>query len=290
MLFITYAAAVVAAALNASSSVIQRLATRKPSAHRLFSREFAISIIQSRLFISGFMLQVAAFLAQAVALKNGPLIIVEPVLTCDLIFLLLIIHWKLGITIKLRDWLAVTAIILGLTGLFVALHPEGGRLNYHAAPWIILVTVLGSIVIAIDFTVRRLNNETYRALLAGIGAAGSYALNAAFTKLSLSIYNQHGFFALMTNWPVYALIISGIISIYLMVNAYGSGPLAITQPIMEIFEPAIAVSIGVIIFGDSYNTSALALGTGLLCVLVLIAGIVSLASSPKIIQAGNDGM
>lgn len=290
MIFITYIAAVFAAALNASSSVVQRLATHKPSADRLFSREFAASMVKSRLFISGFGLQVAGFLAQATALKNGPLIIVEPLLTCDLVFLLLLIHWKLGITVQQRDWAAVAAIIIGLTGLYVALHPEGGHLNYRLTPWLIVVSILGALVMVMGIIVRRLKNQTTRAILAGMGAAVAYALNAAFTKLSLNIFNHHGFVALMTSWPLYALIISGLTSIYLMINAYGSGPLAITQPIMEVFEPAIAVSIGITIFGDRYNTSPLSLAIGFICVLILLVGIVRLASSPKIQQAGNSGM
>lgn len=290
MIFITYTAAVFAAALNASSSVVQRLATHKPSTDRLFSHKFVISIIKSRLFISGFALQIAGFIAQATALKNGPLIIVEPLLTCDLVFLLLLIHWKLGIVIEVRDWSAVAAIILGLTGLYIALHPQGGHLNYSLTPWIIVISILGTMVILVGYLVRRLKNQTIRAVLAGMGAAVAYALNAAFTKLCLNIYNHHGLLALMTSWPVYALIISGITSIYLMVNAYGSGPLAITQPIMEVFEPAIAVSIGITIFGDGYNTSAFSLVVGFICALVLLSGIVRLASSPKIHQAGESGM
>src|SRR5579864_2905550 len=103
MLLITYLATVSGAALNAGSSVAQRLATHKPDPKRLFSHRFVYEIIRSRLFVIGFSLQVAGFIAQAIALKNGPLIIVEPLITTDLVFILIIIHWRLGIHIHLRD-------------------------------------------------------------------------------------------------------------------------------------------------------------------------------------------
>ncbi len=290
MLVITYSAAVLAALLNASSAVIERLATAKPEAKRLFSHRFVYEMIKSRLFISGFVLQILGFVFQAIALKNGPLIIVMPLMTSDLIFLLLLIHWKLKIHIKLRDLFSVLLIISGLAGLFAATNPVGGRLVYNATPWIILVSIVTPMVIVLAFIIRKLESANLRALLAGFAAAISYAMNAVFLKLSLNLLNRHGWSVMLTRWPIYALIISGLISVYLMLNAYGSGPLAISQTIMEVFEPAIAVTIGILIFGDSYKTSFGALAVALLFSLLLVGGIVGLGSSPRIQEAGEKGI
>jgi len=290
MLFISYIGAVIAAMLNASSSVMQRLATEKPAAKKLFSNRFVYAMIKNRLFIFGFTLQVLAFLFQALALKNGPLIIVEPLMTCDLIFLLLLINLKLHIHIQFRDWLSVAAIIGGLTGLFLATNPTEGHLNYHATPWIILVSVVTPIIVVLSITIRRQSSPTLRAVLAAIGAATAFAMNAAFTKLSLNLLTKYGVVSMLTSWPIFALIISGIISLYLMLNAYGSGPLAVSQPIMEVIEPTVAVIIGILIFGDRYNSSAGTLAIGFVCALILVGGIIGLGSSPRIQAAGEQGI
>jgi drug/metabolite transporter (DMT)-like permease len=290
MLAVTYSAAILAALLNASAAVIERLATAKPDAKRLFSHHFVYEMIKSRLFLSGFGLQVLAFVFQAIALKNGPLIIVMPLMTSDLVFLLLLIHWKLGIHIKLRDVLSVLMIILGLAGLFAATTPTQGNLTYNATPWFILVSIVTPLVVILALIIRKLESANLRALLAGFAAAISYAMNAVFVKLSLNLLNKHGWVVMLTRWPIYALIVSGLISVYLMLNAYGSGPLAISQPVMEVFEPGIAVSIGILIFGDSYKYSLGELFLALLFVLLLAAGIVSLGSSPRIQEAGERGI
>ncbi len=290
MLVLTYIAAILAAMMNASSAVAQRLATKKPDAKRLFSHRFAYEIFKSRLFLFGLLLQTLAALAQAVALKNGGLIIVEPLLTSDLIFLLLIIHFKLKIRIKPRDWLAAIAVMIGLAGLFLAANPQQGHLSYQAFPWIILAAIVTPLVVVLAIIIRRLKSANLRALLAGIAAATSFAMNAALVKLSFNLFAAHGLARLLADWPVYAFIISGIISLYLMVNAYGSGPLAISQPVMEVIEPAIAVTIGVMIFGDSYDSSLSAMAAGLGFALILITGIILLGSSPRIQQAGEHGM
>lgn len=290
MFFTVYLGAVLAAMLNASSSVLQRWSTEKPAANRLFSRRFIYAIIQNRLFIFGFILQVLAFLFQAIALKNGPLIVVEPIMTCDLIFLLLLIRIKLHIHIKIRDWLAVVAIIGGLTGLFLATNPTTGNLNYHATPWIILVAVVAPIIVGLSLIIRQIRSSIVRAVLASVGAAIAFAMTAAFTKLSLNLLTHYGVVSMLTSWPIFALIISGIISLYLMVNAYGSGPLAVSQPIMEVLEPTIAVIIGILIFGNSYKSSSGTVVIGIICALILTGGIIGLGTSSTIHDAGERGL
>lgn len=240
MLIITYAAAVLAAALNAIAAVIQRTATNKPDASHLFSHHFAYEMAKNKLFLIGIVPLIAAFVFQAIALKDGPLSVVEPLLTSDLIFLLALFHWYLKIKMKLRDWLSAIAIMVGLSGMLIAANPRGGHLNYHATPWIILISILGPISIALAIIIRKLKSPTQRAFLAGLAAAATFALNAAFTKLSLNILDTRGVVAVLLSWPLYGLIITGIISAYLMLNAFGSGPLAISQPTMEVFEPTIA--------------------------------------------------
>ena len=290
MLALAYGGAVIAAGLNASSSVLQRLATEKPEARRLFSKSFFLEIVKTKLFILGFIAQTIGFIAQAIALANGPLIIVEPLLTSDLVFLLLIIHWRLKINIRLRDWLSVGLIALGLGGLFSAMNPKSGNLlNYHAFPWIMLVSLLGTIIIILAIIIRKLKSPLLRAVLASIAAGGAFALNAAFTKLALNLYRSHGVIAVIDQWPLYALIVSGAISIYLMLNAFASGPLGVSQPVMEVTEPTIAVLIGLFIFGDSYSTSISSLAFGSVCIIILISGIALLGNSPRIHQAGEQG-
>ena len=107
VIWLAASAAVAAAILNAGSSVLQRLATGKPDAKDLFSRHFARAVTLSRLFLLGLGLEIGGFVMQAVALGNGSLVLVEPILTCDLIFLLIFMFIKAGKMVALRQqWLS----------------------------------------------------------------------------------------------------------------------------------------------------------------------------------------
>jgi drug/metabolite transporter (DMT)-like permease len=290
MAWIAIIAGLIAAAMNAGSSVLQRLATGKPDSKALFSAQFTRQVTLSRLFLLGLGLQTAAFVVQAVALSNGPLTLVEPLLTTDLIFLLIFIYVHTHVKAGGREWSGVAAIMLGLSGLFLAAQPQGGQLRYAALPWIITTTAIGCVVLAIVFTVRRLPEPRLRGVLAGLAAAAIFALNAALTKLALNQWQSGGLGQMLTSWPVYGLVVSGIVSLFVMQNAYGAGPLAITQPTMEIVEPSISVVIGIAIFGDSVSHTPLALSGEIVSAIVLAGGIVALSTSKRIYEAGRQGL
>jgi len=279
-----------AATCNALSSVLERLATSKQFGRQLLSRRQAWANFTSRLFVVGIVLQIAGFAAQAMALSKAPLIVVEPLLTTDLIFLLLIIHFPLKVKVKARDWWAVAFMCVGMSGLFLAANPRSGHLRYSLLPWLLTVCLAASLAAAGLLVVKTATSPQRRAAAAALAAALSFALNAAFTKLALNQWQQQGLGTVFSSWPLYALIVSGITSLYLMQTAYSTGPLAVSQPIMEVTEPTISVLIGMLIFGDSVSHSPAALAAELASISLVMFGIIRLASSPQIQQAGERGI
>ena len=117
--------------------------------------------------------------------------------------------------------------------------------------------------------------------MSGVAAGLSFALVAACTKLATEQW-QHGFFTLFSHWQIYALIITGVLSIVMLQNAYGAGPLAVSQPAMEIIEPLVSVMMGVVLFGDSVNTSSSALVVECAAALMAGGGIWLMGSSERL--------
>jgi drug/metabolite transporter (DMT)-like permease len=290
MRIIPIIACLIAAAFNASGSVLERLATGKPEIGALFSRSHTIKTTFHKYFLYGIGLQLLAFVMQAFALSRAPLVLVEPLLTTDLIFLLLIFHFWLENKVGIREWLAVISMIIGFGSLFIVAKPHGGHIRYSGAVWLFTTMLIAIIVLICLFIVRVIKSTQVRAFLAAVAASLSFALNAAFTKLALDLLKHRGFTVMLEHWPPYALLVSGIVSIYLMQKAFGAGPLAVSQPTMEVIEPTVSVIIGITIFGDKVFHSPLALFGEILGVLVVSYGIISLSTSKKIQQAGNKGV
>lgn len=84
-----------------------------------------------------------------------------------------------------------------------------------------------------------------------------------------------------TSWQPYALIVASFLGLYLVQNAYQSGPLAASMPVMDATLPLVSIGLGIGLFGDAIRTTWWGLtGTGVGIVL-LVVGIVGLDTSPN---------
>lgn len=282
MLSLTVAAALFAAFLNASSAVMQRRATGQVDAKQLFRGSILKNVIKNRLWLGGVALQVCGFFAQAVALSNGSLVVVAPLMTTDLLFLLLLIHFGLGIRIRRDGWLAMLAVALGLSGLLAAAQPSGGHTPVELSVWLVVFAAIGTVVVCGAITMRRVRSDALRAAIGGITAGAHFGLTAAVTKLVLEQLQQYGPWHEFVNWPLYALIIVGVSSALSMQSMYAAGSLAISQPALEITEALQGVLIGVWVFGDSVQHSSGALAFEAASAFVLAIGIIVLARVEQI--------
>lgn len=269
---------------NAVSAVIQRKVAGSPSAKELFTRRFMRTLVTNKWWLIGALVQVIGFLFQAVALWQGSLILVAPLLTSDLVFLMLIMHFYFRIPTGKREWGAVAAICLGLSGLLFTAHPVEGELPFSASPWPVVLGTIGGLLIIGAYLVRRLSSSRVRAGMIGIAAGLSFSLVSIFTKLSTHQL-ESGIPNLLTSWPLYALLFAGLLSFLFQQNTYGAGPLATSQPAMEITEPVASVAIGILLFGDMINTSPSTLAGELISSVVIIAGIVMITGSKRVYQS-----
>lgn len=266
-----------AAALNAWSSVIQRQATGLPDKERLFSKHFVKEVTTHKLFIQGFLAQILAAAFQGMALYFGPLTIVEPLLAVTIVFLMIFIRVKFQFKFNLSNWIAGFFIVSGLALAFISAAPRGGSTQYNGNLWIITAIITALIIISFSIVTRFSNQAKLRATVSAVAASSSYAFNAGLAKLLLNQIKISPFLNIFTNWPIYAFILSGILSIILMQNMYASGPLIVSQPIVEIAEPTMGIALGLLIFGEHINTSFAAFLGISLGLIAVIAGIIKLS-------------
>lgn len=264
---------------------MQRRVTGQVDAKELFRGSILRNVVRKRLWLGGVVLQVAAFFAQAVALHNGSLVMVEPLMTTDLIFMLVIIHFYLGNRIQKSGWIAMIAVAAGLSGLLAAAEPHGGHTPIGISNWIIVFAAIGTAIVVGANITRSASSSGRRAAIGGITAGAHFGLTAAMTKLVIEQFHL-GFGQEFLHWPLYALIVIGVSSAISMQSMYGAGSLAVSQPALEIAEALQGVLIGVWVFGDSINTSAAALAVEAVSALVLALGIIMLGRADDMHKPG----
>jgi hypothetical protein len=275
-----------AAFLNATSSVIQRFEAGEASPKELFRGDFMKNLSRNPKWLWASLLELLAFVFQAIALRKGSLLIVQPLMTFDLVFLMLILHFHKHVTVGKREWLAIAMICVGLSGMLISAEPTASQKPYVSSR-LLLTSLIVAVIICIGiYVVRRTAKNSYRAAVSGVAAGFSFALLAAFTKI-VTRELSHGILSTFSTWQFWAFAVTGIVAVIMTQNTYGSGPVAVSQPTMEIVESIVSISLGIYLFSDSINLGAVNIFFAFLTAIIAGLGIVLLSRSKRLQIAGS---
>ncbi|RCG29952.1 hypothetical protein DQ384_17475 [Sphaerisporangium album] len=245
--------AVCAAASNALASVLQRRAARTVPEQKAFRLSLFLALIRHPVWLAGIGALIAGFAFQAAALSVGALALVQPTLVVELPFTMLLISWMFGIKLDRRSWAAVGVMTAGLVTFLASAAPGPGRHPPTSALWLMagvatVGTVIGLVIVARLFLI-----GAGRAAVLGVAAGIGFAFTATFMKESTSIFESEPG-ALATSWQLYAMVLAGLCSLFLLQNALQSGPLVAAQPALTISDPVAGILYGTTLFGEYVRT------------------------------------
>jgi hypothetical protein len=127
---------------------------------------------------------------------------------------------------------------------------------------------------------RRLNGPVQASALALAGAL-LMGLQSALYAATLARMKDDGW-GLFVRWEPYALIVASIVGGFLIQNAFHAGPLASSSPVIDTTLPLVAVGLGVALFDEPVRTSVLGIAGAVFGLALMIAGIVTLDTSPVV--------
>jgi hypothetical protein len=211
------------------------------------------SALSSRAWLGGGAIAVVAFGLHALALHEGNLTLVQPLLITMVLFALPASRAVGGQRITRPELGWGIVLVLGLAGLFAAADPAS-----HAGTGIDLwpaVAATGIALFAIGLCVglaRGRAGSTAAALL-GAGAGIAFAGTAALIKTATNLL-AHGALNLVTAWQLYVLIVVGATGIVLSQLAYRAGPLSASLPAMNSVNPLASILIGAAVFDEHFRS------------------------------------
>jgi len=269
--------ATLSALSNACAAVLQRLAVvdRTSTAARPAWRT-AIDLVRQPVWLLGGLFLVGTFGFQALALYFGPLSVVQPVLVLELIFTLGLRVFLLHDDIAARTWSAALVICLGLAAFLVIASPSEGTHVPDAGQWILAVGTRGLVVLVL-LLLSRYGSPARRAALFGAATAVVWSVDAAFVKQTVDVLARSGVPGVLTHWPLYAMIATGVLGTVLLQGAYAVGPLAASQATLLIVDPLASITLGVELFHEQLNTSPGYVLGAVASLAVLGAGVVMLS-------------
>jgi drug/metabolite transporter (DMT)-like permease len=252
--------ALLAAFSNALNVVMQHVASIGDPAHSKGWR-FVRYLVSNPLWLLGWAALAAAFVFQALALHNGLVSVVQPLLVTELVFALVLRWLWIHQSIRPVTWWAA-ALTCAFLALFLAMaEPSGGSALPTSGAW-----ASASAATAATATLLALlglgGSPGRRAALLGASASMLWALVATFIKATTDTLTQFGVLGMFTHWPVYALAVTGLAAEFLNQAALHVGPLSISQPFIVIVDPIVSIALSVWIFGETFTADVTRLAVG----------------------------
>jgi drug/metabolite transporter (DMT)-like permease len=280
--------ALLAALANALTSVFQRMGVEDAPKDATMKLGLLTHALRRGIWIVGFSMMIVSFITQAVALHFGRLSEVQPILTTELLFLVLILATWFRFRVGLREWAGALMAAGGLAGFLWFAQPGGGELTPTNWEWLVVAGSCAAVMVVAVLLARR-GPRSWRAAMFGTAAAIGFAFTAALTKV-VSTYATDGFLDLFRHWETYGLALAGLTSVFLAQNAFHAGPIAASQSTLVLIDPLASILIGIALFGDSLRTSGYHGPLEALSLLVLFAGAFSLSHSPLVSgMKGDEG-
>jgi hypothetical protein len=281
-----YICALGASFANALTSVLERMGVKGAPSDSTLRLSLLTYAVRRRVWLCGFVLMIFSFVLQATALHYGRLSQVQPILTTELLFLVLLLAVWWRVNIGIREHLGLLAAAGGLAGFLVLANPRTGNLSPPGWEWGVAAAACGAgMVIAVVLALR--GPRWWRAAMFGTAGAVAFAFTAALTKM-VSDYFASDWASIFGHWQTYALAVFGGLAVFLAQNAFHSGPIVASQSTLVLVDPLASILIGVGLFGDNLRTAGAWGPLEALSLLVMFSGAFSLSRSP-LVSGTNEG-
>jgi drug/metabolite transporter (DMT)-like permease len=237
-------------------------------------------LARDRIWLAGIGMAVVAYGFQSLALAYGSLALVQPLITTEILFAVPLSIALHRLRPGPREWSGVVAVTAGLAVAIVASHPRAGDANPAARQWAVALGIM-LVVVAAALAWGRAVTGPARAGLYAAAAASVLGVQSAFLTAVVHQFEQ-GISTPFRSWQAYALVVASAAGLLLIQSAFHSGPLAVVLPVVNACEPAMAIGLGLGLFGDQITLTAGHLAAALAGLCLLVTGIALLGGSPLI--------
>ena len=272
--------ALAAAVLLGAGFVLQQSQAATEPAERALHPSILLDLLRKPRWLSGIATMVAGQVLGAVALARGGLALVEPLLSTNLLFALVIGSVARRRSPCRQDLVGAVVLSAGMAGFLVIASPGTGSTG-NVAPLDWLVSLGAVVAAAAILTAAGRSATGPRRGAAFAGAAGIlFGLQDALTATTLHD-STGGLGEVLTSWSPYLLLAAAVAGLLLAQSAFQAAPLSSSLPPATAAEPVTGIAIGVGVFAGSINDHPLALAGEGVCLAALLVGLWIVASSPR---------
>ena len=253
--------ALLAAVCMAIGIVVRQRATMDVPEDQGLSTTIVKALLKKRLWWIGTGVAVTGYVCQAIALSQGSLLVVQPLLVSSLLFALPLSARLAGRRVTPPEW-AWAVVLTAALAMFVAMaRPRPGLYRGQEMAWSVVTAVIVPIVLFCVFFGTRSTGRR-RAVLIAIAVGVLFGVVAVVTKLVMYELAEEGVLAVLRLPSLYFLAALGVCATLLQQSAFHAGALQTSVPTMLVLEPVVAVLLGAFVLNEhlavsGYETIAL---------------------------------
>jgi drug/metabolite transporter (DMT)-like permease len=281
-----YATTLIAALLIGTGFVLQQHAAEREPDSRFLRVKLITDLLRKPRWLAGMGCMIGGQILAAWSIGHLELTVVEPLLTTNLLFALVLAVPLSRHPVTLAEVAGAIVLCTGVALLSASRSTRPIGLSFGSfSHW--PAAALIALVAAICVQAGRRRRGPLRAMLTGAGAGLVFGIQDALTRQTLEILQSNSITALFTSWSAYALVGAGAVGIWLMQSAFSAGPLQFSLPLISACEPLAGITLGVLVFGDriQVTTGVLAIEAGGLAALV--GGVILVGRSPALSSLGH---
>ena len=195
-------------------------------------------------FVASIGIDLVGFIAQLVALARLPLFAVQAIIAANLAVTAVFAAWLMHVRLSVREWLAVTGVVVGVGLLGSSAGAQGATQVGFAFKLALIVAVAG--VAVTGLMAARLPNP-YRTPVLGAIAGLGYAVLAVSARILPGFSPAE----LVRDPATYTLAAAGIVSFMLYATALEGGSVTVATAAVVLAETMPPALVGVLLLGDA---------------------------------------
>lgn len=269
------AAALAGAFFLASAAALQQRGAASVPGRGMLRPALLLDLARTPIWLAGTVAGLAGVGLQVLALRWGPLALVQPLGVTTLLFALPVGAAMWGRRVTRVEMYAAAAVGLGLGGLLMTLHTPAVAPALDPGRLTIVGFVVAGGLAACGACAFRLRGEA-RTILLAVGAGLAFGTTAALVEVLVDQAAVRGP-SVLVSWLTPATLAASAAGFVLCQGAYRSGQLSTALATILVLDPLTAIGVGRFALREPVSTSvplAIVAET-----LLLVAGIVVLARS-----------
>jgi drug/metabolite transporter (DMT)-like permease len=280
---LNYGLTLLAALLTGTGFVLQQNVAQREPASRFLSLRLIIDLLRQPRWLTGIACMIGGQVLAAWSIGNLSLAFVEPLLTTNLVFALILAVPITKASLRFGEIFGAVVLCTGVALLSASRSAKPIGLSFGSVShWPAAAVIAALAYAAVHAGLRRPGRM--RAMLTGAGAGLVFGIQDALTRQTLQILSSNGVSAMFTTWAPYALVGAGAIGIWLMQSAFSAGPLPLSLPAISAGEPLVGILLGVLVFGDRIQISPGEIALQAAGVLALVVGVILVGRAPAFNQ------